>query len=138
MAKPSLLLDTVVLVDHLNGLAAATAWLKDRKPGEAVISLITRAEVLAGAYGAEEEAVRRLLDGFPCLSPGPETADLAARLRRDHGWKLPDAFQAALAEEHGLKLVTRNTRDFPPARHLFVLVPYQLTGGGSGAPKTGR
>ncbi len=52
--------------------------------------------------------------------------DLAASLRREYVWKLPDAFQAALAQHHDLKLVTRNTKDFPPARHEFVVVPYAL------------
>jgi predicted nucleic acid-binding protein len=54
-------------------------------------------------------------------------ADLAARLRREHRWKMPDALQASLAHYHGLSLVTRNTRDFPPDRHPFVVVPYAFT-----------
>ena len=47
--------------------------------------------------------------------------------RRRNGWKLPDAFQAALAQLHNLKLATRNTRDFPPQQYLFVVVPYTLS-----------
>jgi hypothetical protein len=47
-------------------------------------------------------------------------------LRRQHGWKLPDAFQAATAQEHNLKLITRNTKDFTPDVHDFVVVPYRL------------
>ena len=39
---------------------------------------------------------------------------------------VPDAFQAALAQLHGLKLATRNHRDFPPDRFSFVVVPYTL------------
>jgi len=56
-------------------------------------------------------------------------ADLAARLRREHRWKLPDALQVAAAQHHGLRLVTRNTRDFPPERYPFVLVPYVVSSG---------
>ncbi|MBK6580422.1 MAG: PIN domain-containing protein, partial [Sandaracinaceae bacterium] len=56
---------------------------------------------------------------------GP-VADLAAALRREHRWKLPDALQAAAARQHGLRLATRNTKDFPPAKHAFVVVPYTL------------
>jgi predicted nucleic acid-binding protein len=52
---------------------------------------------------------------------------LAARLRREHRWKMPDALQAAVARHHGLDLVTRNTRDFPPEAHSFVVVPYALS-----------
>jgi|GEM_PF-3153352 len=48
-----------------------------------------------------------------------------ADLRRTRHWRLPDAFQAALALEHDLKLVTRNVKDFSKDRDLFVLVPYE-------------
>jgi predicted nucleic acid-binding protein len=47
-------------------------------------------------------------------------------LRRTERWKLPDAFQAAIAIQHGLTLVTRNTRDFQPGREPAVLIPYRL------------
>ncbi|GIX27647.1 MAG: hypothetical protein KatS3mg123_1528 [Burkholderiales bacterium] len=53
-------------------------------------------------------------------------ADRAAELRRRHRWKLPDAFQVAIAQHHGLRLATRNVKDFPPGRWDFVLVPYTL------------
>ncbi len=121
-----LLLDSVIVIDHLNGVAAASSYLRDHGE-EAAISVITRAEVLAG-FGSEEEAApaAALLDRFPLLAIDGPVADTAARLRREVRWRLPDAFQAALAQRHDLTLVTRNTRDFPPDRHRFVLVPYQL------------
>jgi predicted nucleic acid-binding protein len=55
--------------------------------------------------------------------PARADADETARLRRLHGWKLPDAFQAALARRHGLRLATRNPNDFDPDEHDFVEVP---------------
>jgi hypothetical protein len=36
-----------------------------------------------------------------------------------------DALQAAAARQHGLRLATRNTKDFPPERFAFVHVPYK-------------
>lgn len=60
----------------------------------------------------------------PALPIDQKVADLAAKLRRDHKWKLPDAFQAALSRTHKLKLVTRNTKNFPPERFDFVVAPY--------------
>ncbi len=66
------------------------------------------------------------MDRFHFLPIDAPAADLAARLRHRHGWRLPDALQAALAQLHGLKLATRNTRDFPPRRHRFVAVPYRV------------
>lgn len=123
--KRPVLLDTVILIDHLNGDAAAMRWLGSLKPGEAVISVITRAEVLVGADDEERDMVLDLIENFPCLDITAAVADTAAKLRREHRWKLPDAFQAALAEHHGLQLATRNTRDFDPAKHAFVKVPYR-------------
>ena len=82
--------------------------------------------MLAGFAAGAARTAARLLDGYPNLPIDAATADLAAELRRAHGWKLPDAFQAAIARHHGLKLATRNRRDFPPERYDFVLVPYRI------------
>jgi len=120
----SVLLDSVILIDHLNGHLPATNYL--RTVPDASISVITRAEVLAGLRSGSADPVRRLLGRFPTLPIDLEIADLAADLRRANSWKLPDAFQAALAQHHGLKLATRNVRDFPPGKHPFVVVPYKL------------
>jgi predicted nucleic acid-binding protein len=67
-----------------------------------------------------------LLNLFPTLPLTVETADVAARLRRTQRLKLPDAFQAAVAIQHELTLVTRNTRDFQPGGDPEVLIPYRL------------
>jgi predicted nucleic acid-binding protein len=120
-----LLLDSVILIDHFNGRPEATQYLAS-VAGEAALSVITRAEVLAGFGSEEAVAAASLLDRFPTLGIDLPVADLAARLRREQRWKMPDAFQAALAQYHGLTLATRNTRDFPPDRHGFVVVPYAV------------
>jgi len=124
--KPLYLLDTVILVDHFTGRPSATRWLLEvLSRRQAVISVITRAEALAGGNDAQRHQVSAFLDEWECLPITPEVADLAAELRREHRWKLPDAFQAALARHHGLRLATRNTRDFPDGMHEFVKVPYR-------------
>jgi len=117
----------VILIDHLNGHQEATLCIARLAP-EAALSVITRAEVLAGFEPSEMAAALGLLDRFPTLIVDKPVADLAARLRREHRWKMPDALQAALARYHSLELVTRNTRDFPPDRHPFVVLPYVLPG----------
>jgi hypothetical protein len=123
-ASLTLLLDSVILIDHFNGVALATEYLgKWRKV--AAISVITRAEVLTGFKTHDERLALTLLDAFPTLAINAPVADLAAKLRRVNRWKLPDAFQAALAVHHDLRLVTRNIRDFPPDRFPFVEVPYK-------------
>ncbi len=119
----SILLDSVILIDHLNGIPAADSYLRSLR--DASISVITRAEVLSGANPTSLNAITRLLDRYPTLVIDREIADRAADLRKLHRWRLPDAFQAALAQTHKLQLATRNTKDFPPAKHSWVIVPYR-------------
>jgi len=119
------LLDSVILIDHFNGVESATAFLREHRSNIA-ISAITHAEVMTGFDDVQRALPARLLEAFVCLPLDRETADLAARLRREYRWKLPDAIQAAVAQHHGLKLVTRNTKDFPSDVFDFVLIPYSL------------
>lgn len=120
-----MLLDSVILIDHFNGIKAATDYLRSVRQ-TAAISVVTRAEVLVGFEEDELARPIRLLNHFPCHPATSDVADQAARLRRRYGWRLPDAFQAALARQHDLQLATRNTRDFDPERITFVVVPYRL------------
>lgn len=119
------LIDSVILIDHFNGVAPATEFL-ERRGVESSLSVITRAEVLAGFDDGAAPVAIRLLDAFPTLPMTVAIADDAARLRRTERWKLPDAIQAAIARAHGLILVTRNTRDFQPGGDPEVLVPYRV------------
>lgn len=121
----SLLLDSVILIDHFRGVPAATSYLAESR-ADAMLSVITRAEVLTGFGENELPAATALLDRFRTLAIDVPVADLAARLRREHRWKMPDSLQAALARYHSLALVTRNTKDFPPERFGWVSVPYSL------------
>ncbi len=119
------LLDSVIVIDHFNGIDAATRYLADH--GKAcAISVITRAEVLAGFDEKHTSLAMELLGMFPALPITAEVADLAARLRRTERWKLPDALQAAVAIHHKLALVTRNTKDFHAGGELDVILPYAL------------
>jgi hypothetical protein len=77
------------------------------------------------ANGGAALAMGRYLDGYAHIDWQKSDSDLAAQLRRRHRWKLPDAFQAAFALGRGLKLVTRNTKDFDPSTHTLVLVSYR-------------
>ena len=120
------LLDSVILIDHLNGLKKATRFVTDLDPQKTAISVITRAEILVGAEGTVESLVKAFLDQYRLLPIDKPIADLSATLRREYGWKLPDAFQAALAKYHRIKLTTRNTKDFDPKKHDFVEVPYSI------------
>ncbi len=121
------LLDSVILIDHFNNVSKATKYILRLDPDKTAISVITRAEILVGL--SELEATRKaksLMDQYTILPIEKEVADQAADLRRQYGWKLPDAFQAALAIINHIKLCTRNTKDFNPAKHNFVEIPYKL------------
>ncbi len=80
-------------------------------------SVVTRCELFAGVR-TEEDAVQRLLAPFEEIPVDRPVAERAGRLRRAGGLRTPDALIAATALEHQLVLVTRNTRDFRPARGL--------------------
>ena len=121
------LLDSVILIDHFNNISEASAFIAALDPGKTAISVISYAEILVGF--SDSEAARKakaLLGHYEILSLDASIAERAAELRRRYGWKLPDAFQAALAVHHHLKLCTRNTKDFDPQKHSFVEVPYRL------------
>ena len=119
------LLDSVILIDHFNSVEAATTFLGEHG-SECAVSVITRAEVLAGFTLRTEPLARELLDVFPHLPITAEIADLATSLRRSERWKLPDALQAAVAVQLGLILVTRNSRDFKVGGTVDVVMPYRL------------
>jgi len=120
------LLDSVILLDHLNGLPEANGFVLALDPEITAISAITRTEILVGVEKEKESLVKAFLDQFQLLIIDKVIADLAASLRRTRGWKLPDAFQAALSIHHKIKLSTRNTKEFNPQRCDFVEIPYEI------------
>lgn len=120
------LLDSVILIDHLNNIAEATQFISQLNPNATAISVITRAEILVGISEEHETLIKSFLDQYHILIMDKPTADLAAQLRRNYHWSLPDAFQAALAIQNNIKLTTRNTRDFDPKKFEFVEIPYSI------------
>ena len=123
------LLDSVILIDHFNGIDSATRFI-DEERMDVALSPVTRAEVLTGFTDDHHSLAAELLDEFSTLAITATEGDLAARLRRSEGWRLPDALQAAVARHNMLNLVTRNTKDFPPERYEFVTVPYTIESAG--------
>ena len=122
----SRLLDSVIIIDHLNGVKKASRYLLGLDPEETAISVITRAEIIAGIEEGEMDVVKALLDQYSLFNIDVHIADLAGTLRKKYGWKLPDAFQAAFCLNHNIRLITRNTKDFDPKIYDFVDIPYSL------------
>ena len=111
-----LLVDTDVCIHHLSG-----ARRLPRQAGRLAYSVITRAELLAGARGGEAASVRRLLAGMEELEVDRRVAERAALLRRERpSLRMPDALIAATALVHSLTLHTRNSRDFSGVPGLRV------------------
>jgi len=120
------LLDSVILIDHFNSVLQATKFILALDPEETAISVISYAEILTGLDEEGGLKARPLLQSFEMLEIDAVVAEKAAVLRRQYGWKLPDAFQAAIAIIHDIKLCTRNTKDFNPQKHSFAEIPYTL------------
>ncbi len=122
MSKQGYLLDSVILIEHLNGIEHSSQWI-EKHAEDCFISIITRMEVLSGYSRMECATAKSYLDSFQVKELTIEVSDLIAHLRFEHRWKLPDAIQAGLAQFYGLKLATRNTKDFPPGKYSFICVP---------------
>lgn len=113
----SWLVDTDVLVDYLRGQPAARAFLEARAGEPLAVSVITVAELHAGAREPEKPALEALLSVFTQLPVDAAIARQAGAWRRayrdSHGTGLADALIAATALSCGATLATLNTRHFP-------------------------
>ena len=108
------LLDSVILIDHLNGLQEATQFVLAVEPEQTAISVITRAEILVGVEAEDAALVKALLDQFHLLIIDKPIADLAADMRKTRAGSCRMPFRPRLCIYHKIKLVTRNTKDFDP------------------------
>lgn len=119
-----LLFDSAILIDFLNQVPGSQQAIRGDR--QLSVSIITWIEVLAGARTPESERTARELLSLCAIFPlSNEIAERAAALRRERRVKLRDAVIWATAQQHGLILVTRNTKDFP-AGDPAILVPYRL------------
>lgn len=114
------LLDTNILILALRGHAGALDFLESLEQAEerVCISVVTRAEILAGMHPHEESRTLELLNALGNLPVDEDIADQAGRwvyqyARQGVQISLPDALIAATAFLYGLTLVTTNPRHFP-------------------------
>lgn len=92
---------------------------------EQSVSLITYVEVL-GYHDLNEQdkaSFEIFFNATPTLAITEEIAEQAVRLKQDRKMGLGDAVIAATALEHGLPLVTRNTKDFQWIESLELIDP---------------
>ena len=115
-----MLLDTDFLIDLGGNRSSrrrsdALAFLAMHPAEQFYVSRISWAELAEGVERRED--TRQTLAGFGCLEIGEDTAWIASRIARRlkrAGLHIGDndVWQAAIALEHDLTLVTRNTKDF--------------------------
>ena len=117
------LFDTNILIDYLNGIAAAREEIERYE--RPLISPITWMEVMVSAQEDEEPLIRGFLQRFSQVPLDTTVAERAVAIRRIQRMRLPDALIWASAQSQDALLVTRNTRDFP-ADAPDVRIPYQL------------
>lgn len=115
------LFDSNILIDYLNGIAAAKEEFQHYE--SRAISVLTWMEVMVGGDLNDDKITRGFLASFEIIAVTEAVAERAVKLRREKRMKLPDAIILASAIEHGLLFVTRNTKDFDPALPS-VRVPY--------------
>lgn len=115
-----LLLDTSVLIRHLRQRSPVAGFLlRWGQQGSLFISVVTRAEILAGMRPEEEAVTTQLLDALDSLAVTSHIADRAGRVifqlaRQGIQLSFPDALIAATALEHQLSVVTTNVAHFEP------------------------
>lgn len=117
---PRVLLDTNILIFALRRNMAALELLERlRQRDDASISVVTRAEILAGMRPREEAITLALLNSLRNLPVTDAVADQAGRLiyrlaRNGIQLSFPDALIAATTIVHDLAIVTTNAAHFAP------------------------
>lgn len=132
-------LDSSVFIYHVEAnprYAALTEtifpWLESRG-GSAVTSTITMTELLVPAYrDLDQRRVNKfygLLSKYPNLdwiAPTLEIADIAAQIRAQHGFRTPDAFEAATAAYSALTGLISNDPIFERLDRFETLILERL------------
>jgi predicted nucleic acid-binding protein len=125
----TILLDTSVIFDHLNGRFGRTEYLNDLlKQGHLLACCpVNFTEVYSGIRPGEEAETREFLLSLEFYAVTQEIAAQAGLLRRDWRQKgqtlsYTDVTIAAVAVASGLSLLTDNRKHFPmPELNLFPL-----------------
>ena len=109
----SLLIDSDVLIDHLRKEKKALRFLATEleKNSLVCISVISRAEILAGMKKGEDDIVNNLFEILIPVNIDVSIADRAGKYLRNYGkshsLSIGDALIAATSKEMSLTLITR-------------------------------
>lgn len=119
------LLDSNVIIDHLNGAHEATTFILNNSQSLG-ISAVTRIEVLGFAFPTQkaESAAEELIKSMVNIGISAMIIEHTITLRRKVRIKIPDAIIASTALCHHCVLVTRNTDDFKYVEGLECVDPF--------------
>lgn len=119
--------DTDVLIDYLNNFGVGAARIAQALESEDLrTTVITRFELLSGARRpAQEQEILALLEAVPSLPLDPESADIAARVRRELdevGLRIAeaDSLIAGIVLQHSAIFLTRNREHFGRVKDLHL------------------
>lgn len=123
------LFDTDVLIDMGRGIGDAVSALEQAETRfAAAVSTVTHMELIVGCRSkAELRALGRFLGRFRVLpldeAISARAVELLQQYRLSHGLLIPDALIASTALSQGIKLVSKNQRDYRFVEGLELL-PY--------------
>jgi tRNA(fMet)-specific endonuclease VapC len=125
------LLDTDWIIDHLNGVAAVTARLKELQPTGLAVSIISLAELYEGVHYSRdpvrsETSLQQFLTGLSILGIDDEVCRIFGRERgrlRQQGRTIGDfdLLIAATCLRHQLQICTNNRRHFEAVEGLAIV-----------------
>ena len=125
-----LLLDSTVIIDHLNGRSGRSAFIEQlvlEQGNRLACCPVNITEVYGGLRPGEERKTVAFLDSLEYLPVTADVARMAGLLRRDWQRKgltlsYADVTIAAVALANAVPLLTDNPRHFPmPELRLFPL-----------------
>ena len=122
-------IDSNILIDAMNGIVDAFAFLEDQQMAEIKISIVSAMELIVGCRNKlEMTELQKFFQKCTFLPVTATISQIAFQLMQlfylSHGLTLPDALIAATAIEHDLTLYTRNTRHFRMIPQLKISQPY--------------
>jgi tRNA(fMet)-specific endonuclease VapC len=126
----TILLDTSVIFDHLNGRYGRTEFLDQLIEQGHVLACcpVNITEVYAGLRSGEEMKTEAFMNSLECLAVTPAIARQAGLLRRDWQKKgqtlsYTDVTIAAVALGNDSPLLTDNRKHFPMSELQLLLLP---------------
>ena len=126
----TILLDTSVILDHLNDRLSRTEFLDRLLQQDNLLACcpVNITEVYAGLRAGEEAKTKAFFETLEFIPVTPEVAERAGLLRRDWRQKgqtlsYSDVTIAAVALANGLPLLTDNQKHFPMSELTLLELP---------------